>query len=105
MDGYVRATTLTPGDCFELSDQPNLARPVECDAETLRYVGAAEAPEGDFPGVEEIKALRTTLCDDLFAGSDLPGDPGEVSGTGPGEIEWIYQEHRVFSCDVPVPTR
>lgn len=105
MDGYVRATTLTPGDCFELSDQPNLARPVECDAETLRYVGAAEAPEGDFPGVEEIKVMRTTMCGSLFADSDLPGDPDEVSGTGPGEIEWIYQEYRVFSCDVPVPTR
>ncbi len=92
---------LEPGTCFRLGDSNfYLADPADCaDADALMFVGNFDLDDGEYPGEDAIREIRSVECARVFAESGVAADPTSVSGTFPGERDWRNMGQRTVACD------
>ncbi len=96
---------LEPGTCFTFAGEEafDYGDVVPCDAaDALMALGSfvVEDPPGTpHPGDDALRALRTERCGEILASSDLAADPSTVSGTFPGDQNWVAFDRRQVTCD------
>jgi len=92
---------LEPRTCFTFyADSVDIGEVVDCSAEgALMAIGSFEAPDGDWPGSDALRALRSEECAAVLAATDLSVDESTISGTFPGEETWNRSGRRVVTCD------
>lgn len=106
--GLKATIEMEPGECFDLVDQFNVGETVECGPGALVTLGvidaAADFAGQSFPGVDALRTYRSEHCIPLLAdladATGIEGDPAEVSGVIPDELEWEVWGLRKISCDV-----
>lgn len=96
---------LSPGTCFIYIDDDSfdVGETVSCDTpDALMALGSfiVDEPAGAaHPGDDALRALRAVRCSEILVATGLAADPSTVSGTFPGEKNWIAFDRREVTCD------
>lgn len=89
---------LDVGDCFVLGEQGDLGMPTACAPGELMYLGAFDVADGEYPGTDGLRELRTEGCLPLLPQGVVPES---LSGTFPTDDQWAIGV-RTISCDAVV---
>ncbi len=99
---YVAAIDLNPGDCFRLVEGSfYVVRSAQCsEADALMSIGSFQVPQdGDYPGVDALRDLRTQRCSKILSESGLEADATTLSGNMPSVVDWLAADIRTITCD------